>query len=90
MHQDHGAHEEAGALVVPGAREDALHRRPHIRQFHARAAELIVATKHRWLRGALLRTGVLESIRDGVVWQWKGQSQNLIARVSQRAGFAVT
>ena len=43
VHQDHGAHEEADGLVVPGARKDTLHRRPDVRQFDARAAELVGA-----------------------------------------------
>ena len=32
--------------MVPGAREHALHRRPYVRQFDARAAELVVAGVH--------------------------------------------
>ena len=58
VHQDHGADEEADGLVVPGAREHALHRRPHIGQFHARAAELVVAGVHGLLMCVFWSTAV--------------------------------
>ena len=46
MHQNNRPDKEADRFMVPRARKHALHRRPHIGQLHARAAELVVASVH--------------------------------------------